>query len=626
MTDYAAPPSWTVFPDVRRAPRLAGHRNGETAASILVRLARANGMRNVGHLLRSTPHLRSYHVLNRDHRIEVAARLSGFDAEEIASATPKRMTYRSVSFNGELFQHSGSRPGRLCPVCIEEDLEFYQDKVPDLRAFRRGWWQIPSITTCPMHDTVLVSSCEHCGSGYDEKLPVTRCKCGAAVSRGQMVDPDNCMHDAWLLGRLGIGPAIKSPFLDGMPLGTAAELCRIVGKAMSKEPRRGPDREDNVYLAEMRTRGWHELAGGLPLIERLLDAIVDRERGRRRYCNTSYAGLHPFLTHNRCTSLDPVRELLTAHAVKNLGLSNSGARLFGRETFEGDRVSIPRAADALKICESRLIALLTATHPTSSVAALDSGLLDWSEFVSLRDILRNSIRTSAAKLLLGFDDRLFRAASNAGLLEFLVPVSGSFGLVRRGSVDALLRTFARPPIASGDELLDPKGFKQVARVSIADLMLAVAFGHLHPRGRRRDRKGFPGLLFRAEDALNLPLVIRGDMVKKGCARKELGWLIETFSALRAKGLLEVDAGPMVSMTAIRKFRRNFAAPVEAYAWLAAPMSFLSFCHMLRRKCGQPVVAGTAVTPFWDRSQLADALAPFMKADAIIHATGFGALD
>ena len=576
-------------------------------------------MRDVGHLLRSTPHLSAKRVLNRQHRIELAARLSGFDVAQIASSTPKRMTYRTAHVAGEAFNMAKPRAGRLCPACVEQDFASNEEKRRELRPYRRDWWQVPAITTCPFHATILVSACPHCDGGYDELLPTGRCGCGHAIAPVAPV-PD-CAHDAWLLGRLGIWPTTMSPLLDAMPPDTAAELCRIVGKAIAREPFRGASREQPAYVAEMRSRGWRLLNGGLPAFERLLDEIVELQKGRGRYCNTSYAGIHPFLTRNNCASLDGLRSLLAVHAGRSLGLGGSRARLFNRLAFDGDHVSVARAADATGLSEPRLLALLAAIEPDCVATVASTSLMSRGGFISIRDALANSIRSSDARALLGFTPRMFDAASDAGLFDYLLPASRSFSLVRRGSVDALLRKFARPPIVAAGGLLDANSFARAARVKAADVMLAVVSNLIRPAGRRSDRKGFLGLLFCAGDAAGLRPRLRGEVSKKRAA-EELGWLIGTISALRAAGVLDVGSGQTVTITSLANFRREFASAAEAHAWLIEPMSYLAFCHMLRRTCGQPTVSGQGVTPFWDRRLLGDRLASLISADATIHATGF----
>ncbi len=613
------PATWRLFPNVGPAPRMIRQRDRETGDSILVRLAIANGMRNVGHLLRSTPHLRAKGVLNREHRIEIAARLSGFDVSQIAKSTPKRTTYRTTHVTGETFNMAKSPAGRLCPTCIEQDLAANEEARLELRPYRRDWWQVPAISTCPFHGTLLVSACTHCGGVYDERLPAGSCKCGYAVGPGNPAE--DCAHDAWLLGRLGIGPVSTSPLLDTMPPHTAAELSRIVGKAVTQEPFRGASREHPAYLAEMRSRGWHLLGGGLPAFERLLDDIVARERGRARYCNTSYAGIHPFLTRNHCASLDGIRNLLAGHAERNLGLGGSRARLFNRLTFEGDKVSVTRAADAIDTSEPRLLAILAAIEPDCVDTVASTRLMSRSQFVSVRDALANSIRSSDARALLGFTPRMFGAASEAGLFDYLIPASRTYSLVRRGSVDAMLRKLARPPVVAPEGLLDAKLFARAAGISTADVLLAVASNLVRPAGRRSDRKGFPGLLFRADDASVLRPLLRGQVSKKRAAA-ELGWLKGTMSALREAKLLDVGPGQTVAISSLESFRRRFANPAEAHGWMAEPMPYLAFCHMLRRRCGQPVVSGHLVTPFWDRRLLADRLGSMIGADAVIHAIGF----
>lgn len=595
--------------------------------SVLVRLQLANGMRDVGHLLRSTPHLRIKQVLNRENRIEVAARLSGFDVSGIEAATPTRMTGGQMSVAGVDFNRRGTRPGRTCPACIAKDLETFSSERIDLRAYRRGWWQVPSISTCPTHGVGLVAACGACGQALDERMPVGRCRCGAARLPDTAVASDACQHDAWLLGRLGFAPATVHRQLDAMPPDVAAELCRILGSSAIDEKAGSGRHADAARLAEARSLGWRILAGGDAELERTLDGIVVRNRSRGSVCNTGYGSLHRYLTMNAHPALDRVRDQILAHARSNVGLGGTRARLFGRAVLDGERLSLTQGAKVVGVAESLLANILVALDPDFRLAPSGPTLLDRAQLVAAKDAVQGTMRSTAMKAMLGFDRRMMGLAIERGLLRCLIPPApGHFGLVWRHDVARIARLFARVPVVAVDGLLAAAPFAKAGGVAAAEIMAGVVEGRLRPAGRRRDLAGFQGLLFDSAAAAGLWAVLRGEMPRRRLA-EALGWMPRTIPELQRRQLLKVDGFDAVRMDALASFRSRYATADEARVWLeSAPRGTGPMHALLRELCGPPTVGGTGITAFWPRSSMVAKLRPLMRANANIHAIGVGSRD
>lgn len=595
--------------------------------SVLVRVALANGMRDVGHLLRSTPHLRIKQVLNREHRIEVAARLSGLDASGIGAATPTRMTGGQMSVAGFDFNRRGTRPGRTCPVCIAKDLEDFSSERVDLRAYGRGWWQVPSISTCPAHGVSLVAACGQCGHALDERLPVGTCRCGGKGLPETAVDHGACRHDAWLLGRLGFAPRISHPQLDAMPPDVAAELCRILGSS-AKDERAGSGRHaDAARLAEVRSLGWGILLGGEAELERTLDGIVVRNRSRGSVCNTGYGSLHRYLTMNADPALDRVRDQILAHARSNVGLGGTRARLFGRTVIDGERLSLTQAAKVVGVADSLLANILVALDADFRLAPSGPTLLDRAQLVAAKDAVNGTMRSTEMKAMLGFDRQMMGLAIERGFLRCLIPPApGHFGLVWRHDVSRISRLFARVPVVATDGLLAAAPFARAGGVAAAEIMAGVVGGELRPAGRRHDVAGFQGLLFDPASATDLWPVLRGEMPRRRLA-EALGWMPGTIAELQRRRLLEVEGFDAVRMDALASFRSHYATADEAREWLESPPRGTGPMHaLLRELCGPPAVGGTGITSFWPRSSMAAKLRPLRKAGANIHAIGVGSRD
>lgn len=616
--------SWTLFPDVVPAPRVVGRRHGETAMSLLVRLGVANRMRDVRHLLKSTPHLRIGWIKNREGRIEVASRLSGFDVKEIAAATPVRMTGSHINVNNVVFNRAGTLPGRACPACIENDLDEFMCEFEAVRPYRRGWWQVPAVSTCPWHRTALETACGNCGQPLDERIPARQCRCGMLMLRKAQLTSESCAHDAWLLGRLGLGSAVDFPLLDALPLDVAAELCRVLGAAIRGERLRGARTETALSLAETRSTGWLTLQGGPAELEQVFDRIIARDRADGSVCKTSYSGLHRFLTLNRTSTLDWLRDLMLAHVKANVGLSGSRARLFGATVVDGKMISLTQGAKLLGVSKEPLSRLLLAVDPDFVKAERGPTLLSQAQLTAARKAIDGSVRSPEAKRVLGFDKIDMRFAIDTGLLNYVLPPTRtSLGLVCRQGVRTLNRTFCKPPFHDGAGLLDTAALSRSAGVTRTEVMLAVARGYLEPVGRRHGVAGYPALLFALSAATNLRITLR-NQVSKFRAHAELGWMPRTISALQERGLMEDSGFKNVDLAALARFRADYASAEEAVVWFAQPPASLWALHfLLRQQCGEPIITGSGITAFWNRSEMFAKLGPLLRADAKSDAIGFG---
>ncbi len=519
--------AWTQFPLVRPAPRRVGYRDDETAISLLVRLMLANGNLEVRHLLKSTPHLRVNQVKNRESTVEIAARLSGFDVSGINAATPIVMQSSQLSVAGVVFNRLGTRPGRVCPLCVAHDLDIFATERIDLRAFRRGYWQVPSISTCPEHEVCMVSACGNCGQELEERRRIGTCRCGLGHMSEVAVGRDACQHDAWLLGRLGFAPRIEHPKLDTMPPHIAAELCRVLGSS-AIDVKTGSGCNINYgLLAEVRSRGWRILLGGDAELEQTLDNIVNRNRLNSRVCSTSYGGLNHFLKLNTNRALDPVREQILAHARSNIGMGGKGARLFGRTVADGERLSLVQGANALAVSESLLANVLVALNPDFKMLAAGATLLDHGQLKNAKEALQATLRTSEAKAVLRFDDKLMKLAIRRGCLQCLIkPTPTNYGLVWRRDVTRISMLFDGGPVVATDGLLAPAPFAKLGGVTLAEILFQVIEGNLQAVGRRHDVPGFHGLLFEPGDAAVLWPVPRGTITRSRLLAA-LGWMRDT---------------------------------------------------------------------------------------------------
>lgn len=618
---------WTQFSNLRRLPKTIGRRDGETAASILVRLSTANGMRDIIHLLRSTPHLRAKQVKNRDSRIEVAARLSGFCALNIATATPIRIGARQVAVAGETFDRFGTLPGRTCPRCISADLEMFNAEPILQRAYRRGWWQVPAISTCPIHLVALVGACIACGHKLDECRQVGTCRCGATDLAQRAVDASDCVHDAWLLGRLGLFARVEHPQLDQMPPGVAAEFCRILGSSAKGEPPGSGRYADPQNFAQARSLGWQIMLGGDTELERTLDGIVSRNRLGGSVCNTAYGSLHRFLTMNKNAGLDSVRNQILSHARANIGLKTNGARLFGKAVADGELLSLTQSNKILRVSPKLLAKVVNTIAPDFQINKTGPTLLDREHLFAAGNAVQETMRPIEAGKLLGLNSSLMNRAIRRGLIDCLIkPSTDHYGLVWRHSVARIRSVFTHVPIVQSAALLDPLSFARRSSLTELEVLSSVVEGILKPAGRSGTIADFRALRFHPTDAEELCTLLR-EKVPRHKVANALGWQSLTIATLQRQKLLDFEGRGPMRLEPLASFRGNYATAKEAAEWLTNPPRDPVALHfMLRNACGSPIISGIGITAFWPRALLATKLQPLMRADANIHAIGFGTED
>lgn len=130
---------------------LAGH--GETATSLLGRVARANGYDRLQDACADQQILFRELANGREFEVRSVAQLTGADPERLLFDTPSLtgpgwfvLGRERIKFSA--FQRMG---GQICPVCLREDRVIDGDA----GLFQRGIWQVSSIRSCHRHGVTL---------------------------------------------------------------------------------------------------------------------------------------------------------------------------------------------------------------------------------------------------------------------------------------------------------------------------------------------------------------------------------------------------------------------------------------------------------------------------------------
>lgn len=153
--------------------------------------------------------------------LEMGLRFPVRNRDELAAATPK-LRGKMVTFREQKFRYPrdwSTRRLRVCPGCLGE------------RKYHRSWFDLNILAICPIHGCQLVESVEsdRFGWWYPEigVGPTTGLSVAAVMPR---IEPTESF-ERYVLGRLGVIPEWKIPFLDGVALYQIIDIAERLGRA-----------------------------------------------------------------------------------------------------------------------------------------------------------------------------------------------------------------------------------------------------------------------------------------------------------------------------------------------------------------------------------------------------------
>ena len=111
---------------------------------------------------------------------------------------------------------------RWCPACLEE------------KSYRRLWFDLVSIKTCPYHKGVALTNRDVHGN----LVPWYRTSFGGVDTQRRTSWPSNELEEGtlgrYILGRLGCEPPVAVPILGDLRLTTAIWACETIGVLVSR--------------------------------------------------------------------------------------------------------------------------------------------------------------------------------------------------------------------------------------------------------------------------------------------------------------------------------------------------------------------------------------------------------
>lgn len=222
---------------------------------------------------------------------------------------------------------------RVCPVCLNEDLESF-DGPRDVRPYGRTLWQIGSIRTCPRHNAALVQVVEDDGPHrvHDFALLIKpSLNALPELIRKSKERPLSGLED-YLCERLLHPEHLRPRWLDRLPFYAAARACEMLGAVASRGIRFYANSlsEDDWYVCG--GHGYAIAESGEDAIRLLLSSLQDSFRATKHDwgARSIFGRLYEWLAHeNSDEAYDPLRSLITRHVIDTMPVG-PGDEIFGK--------------------------------------------------------------------------------------------------------------------------------------------------------------------------------------------------------------------------------------------------------------------------------------------------------
>jgi hypothetical protein len=274
--------------------------------------------------------------------------------------------------------------GRVCPRCLEEDLEHPMASLSPT-THRRWYWDFKFIDFCALHMTRLVSNCKSCGNILQAHNPDPRyCTCGTDLIDmflNKKPSPDRL--DYYIAARLiGCREPSGGEILDKMALLEAFHLVTHAARTLPPTDSTTLSTRDVAFSA---ISNWSQLG----------DAFLDRVVGRDPLLKQKeklYFPLDRWLYHCNYPEYEAVRYSIGAHYQKIFGIPQRKPRQFRKD----GKISIGYAQKLLG-CSISLIKLIGCDlhlFPIESLGSLE--YIEKSAVEKIQDEIYKYIRIQEA--------------------------------------------------------------------------------------------------------------------------------------------------------------------------------------------------------------------------------------
>lgn len=557
------------------------HMPGETATSLLSRLAARNGIPTAGGFCRDH-RLRLQDVVDGEPAaIHGLAEMAGVDPNRLFASAFRRSDTGTIRFGTEILMSNwmSRRFLRVCPTCLLEDAAASPLK-RDAAMYGRAWWQVAFVRTCHVHAQSLaafrpVQSLVHDFAAGVRLHAPDMSRLAAETERREATDLER-----YLVRRLS-GETGGVPFLDRLQLGLAARFCEVLGRVRLHGRTRRSGKLHGEGLRVAGHEGFALAAGGdeavRSFIESLLDA-GDEGRSANGGAQSALGPLHDWLSDNRRSKgQDELRDLVREVVAANLPLSVGSSFLGG-------------VTSSRRLHSIRSASLETGVHPKRLRKVLyEAGFIEAGH-----ERRRDNMVTFSADASANFLAKLVDTMSMAEVADyinaprvqtkllvdagFLVPVyprqeTGKRILAfARADVDRFMASMLdRAEILDGETHGAHSIMRAAKRVPCGamDIVRLIRERRLPWVGRRSDDAGYISIRVRHDQVRPVIFPEIGISVREAATRLELPIGI-TRRLLKAGFLEAVDGGEInyahetyiVDPRSIDNFKRDFIALSE----------------------------------------------------------------
>jgi hypothetical protein len=352
------------------------------------------------------------------------ARVSGIPEKAIRNSTMLVDKNEHVVLGGRIISKTGTISstasfGRVCSECLRDDIESGQGPI-ECRPWRRTWWDIAGISSCPNHKAALLEGCPSCGMTFRRTTLSPRyCECGYDLVEHtpEQLNGSETKADRYLLGRLGYLRQIPNNFLDLFVIDDAATIMLHLGRAKMWGRKPPSLVRHNKMSISARARA---ASTGLQVCDRwptgftaLLDELASLPTGKKVGLISFYGQLYRWLYLGEATAYEPLREVLQQHAARNVPMTST-AVVFRQPVNESEWITLGAAGKIYGLSVERMGSIAIRT------GALDGGPLVRSRVISRKDAeeigekLQYCVETQEACSILGVNEDMFKRLVKSG--------------------------------------------------------------------------------------------------------------------------------------------------------------------------------------------------------------------
>lgn len=509
----------------------------ETPRSVAARLAAANGVPAID-FARDMRFCLAALDTGDTKALAVLSQLAGIPVANLRSTAilrredgvwigAQKLSLRNVAQN---------RP-RVCPVCLQEDLEGGMEPKLEARPRYRVTWTVPFVLTCPVHRCLLISPRE-LTMGSSSSIPDSMRRHPSWIHRAARSTtgaPASPLEN-WLAERLA-GSETAAGFLEQLPLYVGARLANVTGWSMALGEHVPWESLTDIEKVEAG-------AAGFALAQSSLEEFLG-EIGERRNSTTPVTarpksrGFMAWLGGNiQNPDYAPLLDWVREHAIDHQPLG-PGDTFLGPITRRSLH-SIYSASKEHGVHPKRLRKLLVQAgivHPDTT------GLSDSQ--VVFRVEAAHHLISAAAEEIIGEDARVYLGMTRvqwgqirkAKLIDTLFPESDE---TRRAYSRAELDRFlgsVRYEKGEGADLVSIAKAVKIAVTGYVDVVRLLRDHRLDRVSIDTSRKGFAGILVDAHEVKReVPKPAMAGLTSRQAAQR-IGVAIETVHALTELGVL-----------------------------------------------------------------------------------------